>query len=268
MYQMTYEPQYRDADRDTLVGVYGYLAMLQDIILAHAELAGIGTIDLKDRTGIGWMFTRYRLCVHAKARIGEPVELTTWVSSGEGQRFLNHEFQVSRAGALLAEGRVENCFFDVRNQKLSSPQAISFPVELYEPERGCAAVGGWRALSQDPSSGRCARTYTIGSSDIDSDDHMNNLRYACQVLDAFSGKELADKAPIDVELHFQRQCFEGDTLRIMRADGIDDTHLALLADTDLPASVGLGAMPQGRVASSISVVRDGEVACAAMVTRA
>lgn len=269
MYATTYSPQYRDADESGLVGTLGLLAMLQESVLGHAAALGLDHDELVRARGIGWMFARYRLAVARKAVVRRPVALTTWIYAAPGARFLNNEVLVEQDGSLVAAGRVESCFYDMDARRVTTPAAVGLPPEAYEQSSGTAPVGPWRALPQDPAPLERVRSHTVGYTDLDSFRHMTNLRYPGLVVDAFSSRIYGELSVRDLEIHFLRQCFEGDRLDVLRADGVDAQRLPALLDAGLPAD--MGERPAAAALSSSSAVlvcRDGQVVASALVAMA
>ncbi len=264
-FRTAYTPLYRDADESGRVGTLGLLAMLQESVLGHAAALGLDHDDLVRTRGIGWMFARYRLAVARKAAVRVPVTLTTWIYAAPGARFLNNEVLVEQDGALVAAGRVESCFYDVRARAVATPEAVGLAPSALERDLGTAPVGPWRDLPADPAPLDRVRTHTVGFTDLDSFRHMTNLRYPGLVVDAFPSAVYDRLEVRDMEVHFLRQCFEGDRLDVLRADGVDASRLPALADAGLPPSVGPVPRPEPPSSSSVLVCRDGQVVAAALV---
>lgn len=268
-FETVYTPQYRDADESGRVGTLGLLGMLQVAVLGHAADLGLDHDALVRTRGIGWMFVRYRLAVHAKARVADPVKLTTWIYAAPGARFINNEVLVEQDGAPVAAGRVESCFYDMVAGRVTTPEAVGLPASAVERDRGTAPVGAWRDLPRDRAGHGLVRSHTVGYTDLDSFRHMTNLRYPGLVIDAFPSKVYEAAEVRDMEIHFLRQCFEGDRLDVLRADSVDGEGLASLGDAGLPASLPADPARPGETlsptSSSVLVCRDDDVVAAALV---
>ena len=211
---------FRETDPDAHCGPRGYLELFQATVTRHMALHDLGNDVLPYKYGIGWMFTRYRLRVLAKADTFSPVELTTWVSGKPGRRFMTHEYEVRQKGELMCAGRLECCFFDLERQRVSHPEAVAFPNSLYE--EGMTSVGPFRRLDRAAEGALEVFPHTIRYCDIDNNGHMNNLRYVNLVLDAFTRDELEERPVADVEIHYLSQCREGQTVSVWRRDGEGD----------------------------------------------
>lgn len=269
-----YLAQYRDADASGRVGALGLLGMLQVAVLDHARALGLDHDHMVRRRSIGWMFTRYRTALVAKAEVGAPVTLTTWITGTPGARFMNHEVALVQGEKPVAWGRVESCFYDIEGHRVLEPAVVGLPDSAWENGLGHGAVGPWRQLPREIVGATRVFEHTVRYTDLDSLGHMTNLRYPGLVIDAFDGATYARRSMGDMEIHFLAQCFEGDRLALWRQGPMNPALLAVLDDAGLPRTIPTDAAEKARRAAGkhlesqavpVLVGRDGDVVAQALV---
>lgn len=90
------------------------------------------------------------------------------------------------------------------------------------PEKVC--TGPFTRFREAPAAENLVKTYTIGSQDIDTGRHMNNVAYIRMLLGTFTTAELADMPVREVEVAYRVACFEGQTLSIYRRRDEEGWH--------------------------------------------
>ena len=66
IFEKSYFPQFREADRDGYVGLQGYMCYFQDIVTHYMHNLGKGNDTLTEKYGIVWSFTKYKMRVNRK----------------------------------------------------------------------------------------------------------------------------------------------------------------------------------------------------------
>ncbi len=216
---------FRMTDPDCRCGVRGYIELFELGATEAVHGYDMGNDVLPYKFGIGWIFARYKLRVLEKAGVEAPLEETTWISSKPHRRFINREFEIVQSGRPVCLGRLECCFFDLKRQKITTPDAVNFPDELYEPERGVTDIGPYLRLDRDPSGAVSVFSHEVRFSDLDNNGHMNNLHYGNLVMSAFTRQELDEHYVRDLEIHFLSQCREFEKLEIRRRDVVEEGRL-------------------------------------------
>ena len=102
-YTQTIQPQFRDADEDSLTGLRSCLRWFQDIHTWYMEDIDKDNDVLPERYGAAWVYTRYRLRVFHKLDYTDSATLTTWMEpycqpALVKQNLLIHQHGVGRPG--------------------------------------------------------------------------------------------------------------------------------------------------------------------------
>ncbi len=223
LYQKDIMPQFRDADENGLIGARGYLNYLQDSITEFMHEIGKGNDTLPEEYGIVWMYDKCRVHVNREADFTDHLKLTTWPESRDTKAAYYQDLAVSRNGEIYAEGRVETCLYDLEKKGLTRLDAIDMPKGL-EEEQTCT-VDEFSRFPQTIDGMSGSVTHPVVYTDLDKTGHMTNLRYVDLLLDAFSSSFYRQFKVTDMEIHFLKQCYEGEMLTVMvrqcAEDGFD-----------------------------------------------
>lgn len=219
-----------------------YCNYFQEIAGEHANALGIGIHSLQSHQ-ITWMLARLRMGVRRWAAWGEALAVRTWPSGFEGRLIALRDFQFrDSTGGLVAEGISEWV-----NVDLSTRRLVRMPAELGElaPE-GTPRAGADIAVPEGrrqpfPESAKWAASLGVRRTDLDFNDHVNNVHYVEWALECLPGDWLAAKGLASIDVSFKAEALLGDTVRseaaplgpsllahrIVRAGG-DNAVLAIL----------------------------------------
>ena len=190
-----------------------YLSLFQDVAGEHAELLGCGYSALKSQ-GMMWIVARSRLDVIEDPRENEPLILTTRVKRPLGLIF-EREYEVRRASdsSLLAAGLSSWCISNIVTRRLVRPRDIPYPDSFPESFIYSTSL---KAIPDFETEGDPVFSRRVNFTDLDHNRHMNNCRYADILEDAVSTKE--NQRFKSLEIDFERECVEGDTLSVFLSE--------------------------------------------------
>lgn len=214
MHQVRYIPQYGEAAPDFKVGIWGFMSYFQNVATEYMCLRGVGNNDLFEKYGLIWMFTRYKLKIHREALLQHPVKMQSWGEAGEKSSRFWQNFRIIQRGRVCAEGRLENCLYDVVNHCVCHEPPFSLPVEP-GPE-DAESIGPYSLLPRQLENGEKCYTHVVRYSDIDASRHMNNRIYVRLLMDAFDSRFHAAHDITEFEIQYFNQCFEGEAVDIIK----------------------------------------------------
>lgn len=228
-------PQFRDSDEDGLVGLRGYMNMFQDWGTYHMHNMGFGNDTLLEEYGMAWVFTKYRLRTFDKVGFEAPVDVRTWLQPRKSPMRVHQDLEIAGPSGLLACGRLEMCLLDLEDGRLRRIDDLPLPEDAYHDEAvDCGGFTRFRKPDEAAIAWEQRHVHVVRYSDLDKTRHMNNLRYIPMLLDAFDSTFFASHRVLGFELHYQKQCYEGDLLQVLcrEREGVWDLAAAN-ADGDI-----------------------------------
>ncbi len=215
VYTEEFIPRFRDADEDGLIGARGYFNLFQDLTSAHMFLYDLGNDVLSERTGCAWIFTKYRLSIYKKADFTKPLRIRTWVEPQRSPLLVYHDISISILDKdkeiKAAEGRVESCPFNLREQKLEKLSRIGYTGDISHTE---AIPLSFSRFSRKNEGTVYGYTHKVIYTDLDKSEHMNNIKYIDMFLNTFDSAFYKEFSIEDIEIQYINQCFEGEEIKI------------------------------------------------------
>ena len=233
-FEQTFQPQYRDADPDGLIGLRGAMHYFQDIHTWFMHSIHKGNDELPEQYGCGWVYTRYLVTLSRKIDYTAPVALQTWMEPYRQPVLVNQDMVLRQHGEVAAMGKVESCIFSLERQRPQRLSAVEFPDSI--PEEIPNDIPDFIRLEKTAEGMTERYTRTVRYSDLDKINHMTNLRYIDMFQDAYDRAFWDCFGARQMELCFLSQCREGETLSVRSREDGDAVHLAAVhADGSLAA---------------------------------
>ena len=230
----TFQPQYRDADPDGLIGLKGTMHYFQDIHTWFMHSIHKGNDELPEKYGSAWVYTRYLVSLSQKIDYTDSITLDAWMEPYRQPVLVNVNMLLRQHGRIAAMGKIENCVFSLERQRPQRLSAIEFPEGI--PEEIPNSIQEFIRLEKSAEGMTEKYTRTVRYSDLDKSNHMTNLRYIDMFQDAYDKAFWNQFSAKQMEICFLSQCREGETLSVRsREDGIAVYMAAVHADESLAA---------------------------------
>ncbi|MBN2498334.1 MAG: hypothetical protein JXR96_27335 [Deltaproteobacteria bacterium] len=170
---------YRDVDRHLELCPLALLGAMQEAAILQSESLGRGMRYLEER-GWGWLIVHTRLRILRPIRWGASLEVATWPSAL--RRLLSRrEFVACDRDGDAARASTLWAFVDRsagRVQRIPEELAAAYPVD-----RDQALPGAFRRPVRPAGELLAERCTGVRPRDIDSNGHVNNLRYLDWMID-------------------------------------------------------------------------------------
>ena len=200
----------------------GLFDLFMDSAAEHAEYLGVGYQDMMAHRAF-WLAVRTKIRIYKTPGLQDHVKVKTWPGKPAMVK-CDRFFRLTMAdGELLAEGRTEWAAQDVDTGKILKTDAFGYPLDLAPlPERVCD--GPFTRFRERPDPENMLTTYTVGSRDIDTGRHMNNVAYIRMLMGTFTVAQLADMDIAEVEVSYNAACMEEETLSVYRRQDGEGWH--------------------------------------------
>ena len=208
-YSETVTLQTRDCD---LTGAWrpgALMEAMQEVATTHAELLGVGRHALKERN-LAWVVSRLELEMDRYPVIGDQVTLETWPMAM--RRWFFPRYFVCRDARGQEFGRAATLWvllnLDTRRMAQSEDIAALMP-----DNRDLPAPLGLPAPVTDISGTLTEGTVVPDYTDLDTNCHVNNARYADWACNALGLQTMADCELSRFQVSFNSEVRPGEALR-------------------------------------------------------
>lgn len=189
------------------------LTTFQDLATLHATEMGLSFVDLKAQSNAFWVLSKIRFKLNGFIRQNDVVCCKSWPLNPTAYRFIR-EFKLS-AGVASVLGSSEWCLLDCDTISLRKFSTVNYPNALIHIDEKSGA-GDFLRLKEEISASDYNYTYKAKFTDIDCNNHVNNVSYAKMALNAFSPQEFEDYNFSEFEIQFVSQSYFGDEIKIYK----------------------------------------------------
>jgi medium-chain acyl-[acyl-carrier-protein] hydrolase len=211
-YSRDYLVHYYEVNKSRKLVLPSLIHYLEDIAVLNSEANGF-SLDYYDNTGCGFMLLSWDIKIYAWPSFNEPVTIKTWPSSFK--RFLaNREYQVfNKNGIKIAEAHSVWLFANTVTRK---PQSV--PVEIYKGFNLTKESEKDFFMSEDMSplkEGAFSKKLVVQNYDIDTNNHVNNVRYVDWALITLPVDAVSGYAVSNARVNYKKELYAGDEVEII-----------------------------------------------------
>jgi medium-chain acyl-[acyl-carrier-protein] hydrolase len=237
-FSRNYLVHYYEADSARRLTIPALIQYFEDIAILHSASVGFG-LDYFHDHNCGWMLLKWDVKIRTLPKFAETVTVATRVHAMK--RFLaDREFvMTSAAGEILAEARSNWLFADIvrrRPLRVSDGQYDDFHVSR-ESESDFISIDDVDPVDPAATDGSTRFTSAIRTSngDIDTNNHVNNVRYISWALDSLPTEFAAARSPATLRVQYRKELGIGcgaEVLSTVAPDGLASRHTIRNGDGD------------------------------------
>ena len=160
----------------------GFLSLLQDVAEMHSSSIGYGITDIK-RTKYSWALLNWKVKFISRPKYGDTITINTW-SRYSTKLYSYRDFEVLNSnGEIIAIATSKWILIDIEKNKVARIEESL--INKYLPEnKSVFNIVDLPKLEQ-PQNYTYSTNYSIRKSDIDINNHVNNLCYLDIATEAF-----------------------------------------------------------------------------------
>lgn len=210
--ERVYHLRTSDFDMRSRIFPSAVLDLFQDTAGEHATQLGIGYLDLRDRH-LCWMLSRVAYKVIKQPELFTDVTVRTWPIESKRIEFDRDYAVYGKDGELLITGSSQWVILDItdrENPRIVPARGFEMNIEEYHTERSMEKP--FKRIA--PGFETDSEPYFTKSSytDIDTNGHVNNIRYSCFVLNAL---DLPPEEEITFfRIDFIKEIMDGDPIKV------------------------------------------------------
>ncbi|HAC15878.1 MAG TPA: hypothetical protein DCE78_08040 [Bacteroidetes bacterium] len=193
---------------------------MQEAAGSHAESLGWSMQSLLDQN-MGWILNRFTLDIHRYPKAGEVIRIETW-PSGADRLFAYRDFELfDDRGGLILSARTAWLILDIKRRRpIATPEDVK--------EIGARSIRNARIEieSKIPApEGDVVKSirFPIRRSDLDINQHVNNVRYMEWVLETLY--EVQNIRPRFLDIQFKSEGKYGEVAISERYDAGSGDHI-------------------------------------------
>ena len=190
------------------------MTILQDLATAHSYDMGVDHKTILENSNAFWVLSRVKFKINDNIKNNSKVYLKTWPLKPTGIRFIrDFSFKQNKKSVIVAKS--EWCVLDATTFSIRKLDSINYPKDLKHIENGVKDIEFSKEKFLISDSNFCY-DYKVVLTDIDCNNHTNNVAYARMALNAFEINEFKNYNFSNFEIKFINQSFYGNTIKIYK----------------------------------------------------
>lgn len=188
---------------------------LQETALNHVWLSGLAgdgfgaTVEMS-RRNLMWVVARMQIQVERYPSWGDVVEIDTWVGPS-GKNGMRRDWLVrdSKTNSILTRATSTWVMMNRKTRKLSKiPDAVKGEIQPYFTQRNIFVAEDTRKLHklEDHTAQYICSDLSPRWSDLDVNQHVNNVKYIGWILESLPISVLEDNELANITLEYRREC--------------------------------------------------------------
>ncbi len=183
------------------------LGLMQDMATEHASLLGLDYDSLLEK-GFFWVLIQQHLKLWKKPHWNDCISINTWVSKMTGI-YAIREFEI-----FLNEEKIAECSLTcmILDSQTHRPKRISGDTYLPLTRKDNNLDFKAEKIRLPKTTPEKSKTIQVNISDLDMNQHVNNVRYSCWFLDSLSLDDYQNHIICDYQINFSGETFLADTI--------------------------------------------------------
>ena len=212
-------------DSHALLRPVAFLDLAQNIAVQGADSLHFGDDELSSRN-CAWVLARQSVRFERPVRHKAQVRIATWHKGAQGLFFLRDYLLLDADGVPSVRSTSSWVVMDVTERRLVRFDALSDVVDAtpqstdHAIEEPAAKVG----LPRE-SELTLIGTHRVLWSDVDYNQHANNVKYTVWALDALPEELVYDKQLKELTINFNREARPGETIELWHALDPSGAHI-------------------------------------------
>ena len=196
-----------------IVPITEIIRFLQIATFNHSKLISLDHKTMQEQSNAFWVVTKMKLKLSSSICQGDKISATTWTHPVGGVRALR-DCHIKCGNSIKVKATSEWCCLDWDTRKLRKMNSISYPNLLMEKTNNLNLM--FSNLREDVSQEDFVYTRKVRSTDIDVNNHTNNLKYNFMAFDCLAVEELNKINIKEYEIHFVNESCEGDEISMFK----------------------------------------------------
>ena len=202
-----------NVDFTMTVPITELLRLFEIATFKHSNIMGLDHVSMEKLSNAFWVVTKMKVIPQKPIETGDKISVTTWTRElGTVRALRDCSIKVGRS--VKAKFLAEWCCLDFETRKLRRLNSICYPDLVME--KTDYVKTDFSNLKETVSDNDFVYTRVIRSTDIDVNQHTNNLKYNYIAIDAFSIEELKSLRIKEYEIYFINESYEGDKIDVYK----------------------------------------------------
>lgn len=200
-------------DCNSSVSITELIKFFQITTFNHSRVMGLDHNSMIKNSNAFWVITKLKLFLNGEVHSQDNISVTTWTHEVGAVRALR-DCVIKNKNSTKVKATSEWCCLDYETRRLRKMSSICYP--KLEMEKTNNLNTTFTNMREEVTEKDFVYSKIIRATDIDLNNHTNNLKYNFMALDAFSVEEFKTINIKEYEIYFVNESYEGDKIDVYK----------------------------------------------------
>ncbi|HHU37372.1 MAG TPA: hypothetical protein GXZ47_09110 [Treponema sp.] len=228
-----YLVHYYEAGPDYRLTIPALVHYFEDIAILHSSSRGLD-LEHYESNHCGWMLIKWDITVYALPSFGDTVQISTWIHAMK-TFMADREFRMlAQDGSVLAVARSNWLLMDtVRRRPMRIPEEQIGKFKPMEDSSSFITIDDVPAFEIEETKSVTRVEVRAAHSDIDTNAHVNNVKYIGWAIDSLPADFLAGAQLASLRVQYRKELTPGANAQVITTvSGDTSRHRVCGPDTD------------------------------------
>lgn len=223
--QKDYRVHYYEVDFEKRALISSILNYFNDTAMYQSELVNRG-MDYMIKNNVGWVIYKWHIKLNKYPQYSDVITVRTWPKSFK-KIFAYRQFDIlDKDKKTIASADSMWILFDTKNRKPKKLDKVC--LDAYHIDESDKKALDMPKLVQ-PEREDAAKSFKVRFSDIDTNRHVNNVKYISWCIETLPLEIAAKYSLVDLSVEYERETSYGETIRVTtQIDKKDDGSIECL----------------------------------------
>lgn len=188
--------------------------LFQEIAGVHADQLGFGIDIITANHGVTWVLVKIKVEIERLPLWNEEIEIETWPQRPKRFEFERDYIVRDTEGNILVRAISSWVIMDIKTRELRKTELIH--VNYPDPVKEERAIDGKIGKLKPYCESELVYKKTVGYSDIDLNEHLNNSKYIDYIMDCFTCEEHKKYKAGSIQVSYVNEALPGETIALKR----------------------------------------------------
>lgn len=200
-------------DFEMKVPVMEIMRLLEIASFNHADKIGLDHDTMQEKSNAFWIVSKIKLQIRGDILSQDKISINTWTHTPSLIR-CDRDCEIKRKSKVLIRSTSEWCCLDFDTRRVRKMSTITYPdLEMVRTDGVELSYSNMRCEVNDSD---LVYSREIRATDIDVNNHTNNLKYNYIAMDSFSMEELRAIKITEYEIYFVNESHFGDRIDVYK----------------------------------------------------
>lgn len=213
-YKIEHKIKLSEVDENYHMRLDHVMTHFQNITGLHSFEMEIDGKTMQEKSNAFWVISKMKVKIHSMPQFEETVTIETWPTFAKGVRF-GRDYTICNENQLLVSCSSEWCTLDCDTKRPRRVESVHYPHDmLHRQDRSNA--GDFLQAKESVCDADYNHTHKVVLTDIDVNQHTNNIAYIRMALDCFSLEEFGDLHIDEMQISYITQSYYGDQVTLYK----------------------------------------------------